>query len=155
MERIRPTQGAVERALSTLKQAFSGIEGVQSCAFFGLSPVVSKAEEPDLDVIVLITERADMGKIEEALQRVANESGLPVDPWVLDREELLMRMQRIAAIRQQPLPQKSPSNWTGPAFIAIYGLEILSEIIRQANVSPVNEALIPPDPLKKKLFRPL
>ena len=55
----RPTLESVRVAFDELKVSLPNIQGVSSSALFGFSPVVSEAEVPDLDLVIVADDAAD------------------------------------------------------------------------------------------------
>lgn len=151
----RPTPENVSEAFTQLSGSLAQIEGVISAAFYGFSPIVSNAEEPDLDLVVVIDEEHEnRGQLTKLMQEVSNRTQIILDVWIVSAQELFERTRRFTNKRELPAPVESPNNWIDFAFIAVKATEALAEIIRKANGSPVNEQPIPPDDQSKILIRP-
>lgn len=80
----RPTPENALDAFTQLRGAFAPIEGVISAAFYGFSPIVSNAEEPDLDLVVVIDEESeDREQLTERMQEVSNRTQIILDVWIV------------------------------------------------------------------------
>ncbi|MBI3619954.1 hypothetical protein HY214_02310 [Candidatus Roizmanbacteria bacterium] len=115
---------------------------------FGNPPT---AEKPELDVALIFPNSTNIEEerrlLEEKVRQFEEKHGLKVDGWIMTLLGWIDRQSRIfGSFPHEPMYVDDLETWDKPAYLPLWGKELIMAQMNYCKTHPVKEGILPPAP---------